>query len=133
MQLITVCGQIVKGIDALSREQLAQIVASFGIANAAPVFSMVPSLVRIRSTKLLPTVTEEDKIVINNVQKVVEFLTAGNSKPRYSDQVFFNYLSAPAPFLRLNRFLLYLFSEFLLRLRLASTKEMEKNGKSIKW
>lgn len=67
--------QIVKAIDALSREQLVQITSLVGIRNAAPVFSMVP----LRPAALLPTITEEDRVILNNVQKVVQFLTAGTS------------------------------------------------------
>ena len=75
--------QIVKAIDALSREQLVQITAALGIRNAAPLFSMVP----VRPAALLPTITEEDKVILNNVQKVVQFLTSGTSKSTI-DQVF---------------------------------------------
>jgi aarF domain-containing kinase len=67
--------EIVKAIDAVSREQLIQIAASFGLGNATPVFSMVP----VRARALLPTITEEDRVILNNVEKVVKFLTAGNN------------------------------------------------------
>ena len=72
--------QIVKGIDALSREQLVQITTALGIRNSAPIFSMVPTFGRLRPAGLLPTITEEDKVILNNVQKVLEFLTGGGSK-----------------------------------------------------
>ncbi|XP_060180486.1 uncharacterized protein LOC132610218 [Lycium barbarum] len=72
--------EIVKGIDALSREQLVQITAFLGIGNAMPVFSMVPAaLVPIRPAALVPYVTEEDRVVLNNVQKIIQFLAAGNA------------------------------------------------------
>lgn len=71
--------QIVKGIDALSREQLVQITTALGIGNSTPIFSMVPTFGRLRPAGLLPTVTEEDKVILSNVQKVVEFLTGGGS------------------------------------------------------
>ena len=67
--------QIVKAIDAVSREQLIQIAASFGVGNATPVFSMVP----VRARALLPTITEEDRVILNNVEKVVKFLTSGTA------------------------------------------------------
>jgi len=67
----------VKAIDAISREQLIQIAASFGIGNATPVFSMVP----VRARALLPTITEEDRVILNNVEKVVKFLTSGTATP----------------------------------------------------
>ncbi|XP_031482683.1 uncharacterized protein LOC116252511 [Nymphaea colorata] len=70
--------EIVKGIDAVSREQLTQISAALGVQSSAPIFSMVRTLGPLRPTALLPTVTEEDKVVLNNVQKVAEFLTSGS-------------------------------------------------------
>ncbi|KAK4356877.1 hypothetical protein RND71_022487 [Anisodus tanguticus] len=72
--------EIVKGIDALTREQLVQITAFLGIGNAIPVFSMVrAALVPIRPAALVPYVTEEDRVILNNVQKVIQFLAAGNA------------------------------------------------------
>ncbi|PQQ07535.1 uncharacterized protein Pyn_07642 [Prunus yedoensis var. nudiflora] len=50
--------EIVKGIDAVTREQL----------------------------QLLPTITEEDRVILNNVQTILEFLTAGSSLSRTSNQ-----------------------------------------------
>ncbi|XP_057959157.1 uncharacterized protein LOC131151772 [Malania oleifera] len=80
--------EIVKGVDAVTREQLVQIMAILGIRNAAPIFSMVPVLGPIRPAAFLPTITEEDKVILNNVQKIVEFLTAGSSLSRASNQDF---------------------------------------------
>lgn len=80
--------QIVKGIDAVSREQLVQIIAFLGIGNVTPVFSLVPSLGPFRTAALLPTITEEDKVILNNVQKIVQFLAAGSAAP--SNQVMAN-------------------------------------------
>nr|XP_016503324.1 PREDICTED: uncharacterized protein sll0005 [Nicotiana tabacum] len=71
--------EIVKGIDALTREQMVQIMAFLGIRNAIPVFSMVPAFVPIKPAALVPSVTEEDRVILNNVQKVVQFLTAGTA------------------------------------------------------
>jgi aarF domain-containing kinase len=79
--------QIVKGIDAVTRDQLVQIMSVLGVGNAAPVFSMVPAFGPLKPAGLLPTITEEDKVILNNVQKVVEFLTAGSSISRTSNQV----------------------------------------------
>ena len=45
--------QIVKAIDAVSREQLLQIASSFGVRNPTLIFSMVP----VRPGALLCTVT----------------------------------------------------------------------------
>lgn len=76
-----------KGIDAVTREQLVQIMAALGLPNVSPVFSMVPSFGPIKPAALLPTVTEEDRVILNNVRTVVEFLTAGSSISRTSNQV----------------------------------------------
>ncbi|GAB4844096.1 hypothetical protein Ancab_014061 [Ancistrocladus abbreviatus] len=73
--------EIVKGIDAVTREQLVQIMAASGVRNVAPVFSMVPVFGPIRPAAFLPTVTEEDKIILNNVEKIIAFLAAGSSVP----------------------------------------------------
>ncbi|OVA14177.1 Protein kinase domain [Macleaya cordata] len=79
--------EIVKGIDAVSREQMVQIMAALGIGNSFSIMnSMVPALGPLRPAVLLPTVTEEDRIILNNVQKVVEFLAAGTSKSRTTSQ-----------------------------------------------
>ncbi|PSR98449.1 UbiB domain protein [Actinidia chinensis var. chinensis] len=78
--------EIVKGIDAVTREQLVRIMAVLGIGNAPPVFSMVRALGPIRTAALIPTITEEDTVILNNVQKILEFLTAGSSVPRSSNQ-----------------------------------------------
>lgn len=77
--------QIVKSIDAVAREQLVQIMAILGVGNAAPIFSMVPA--PFKPAAFLPTITEEDKVILNNVQKVAEFLTAGTSLSSTSTQV----------------------------------------------
>ncbi|GMY26857.1 Protein kinase [Fagus crenata] len=71
--------EIVKGIDAITRDQLVQLLSVLGAGNAAPVFSMVPAFGPFKPAALLPTITEEDKVILNNVQKVVGFLTTGSS------------------------------------------------------
>lgn len=76
--------EIVKSIDAVAREQLVQIMAILGVGNAAPIFSMVPA--PFKPAAFLPTITEEDKVILNNVQKVAEFLTAGTSISSTSTQ-----------------------------------------------
>ncbi|XP_078152856.1 uncharacterized protein LOC144548045 [Carex rostrata] len=65
--------EILKAIDAISRDQLVQVATALGIRNPVPVFGMAP----VRTTALLPTITAEDKVILNNVEKVVKFLTAG--------------------------------------------------------
>ncbi|KAK7355361.1 hypothetical protein VNO80_14616 [Phaseolus coccineus] len=79
--------EIVKGIDAITREQLVRTMSLLGIQNATPVFSMVPTLGPFKTAALIPSITEEDEVILNNVQMVVEFLTAGSSLSRTSDQV----------------------------------------------
>ncbi|GAB2267254.1 hypothetical protein Dimus_002239 [Dionaea muscipula] len=71
--------EIVKGIDAITRDQLVRIMAMLGLGNASPVFSIVPAFGPIGPSALLPTVTEEDRIILNNMEKIVAFLTAGSS------------------------------------------------------
>lgn len=78
--------EIVKGIDAVTREQLVRVMAVLGFGNAPPVFSMIPSFGPIRTAALIPTITEEDKVILNNVQKILEFLTAGTTAKRSSNQ-----------------------------------------------
>ncbi|KAF4370850.1 hypothetical protein G4B88_012650 [Cannabis sativa] len=78
--------EIVKGIDAVTREQLVRTMALLGLGNATPIFSMAPTFGPFKPAGLLPTVTEEDKVILNNVQKVVEFLTAGTSIPKPSNE-----------------------------------------------
>lgn len=73
--------EIVKGIDAITREQLVQILALLGVGNASPVFSLVPGPFKPPAA-LVPTVTEEDRVILNNVEKILEFLTAGSSISR---------------------------------------------------
>lgn len=79
--------QIVKAIDAVTREQLVRLMSIFGIRNATPVFNMVPSIGPFKPVALLPTITEEDRVILNNVQKILEFLTAGSSISTASNEV----------------------------------------------
>lgn len=79
--------QIVKGIDAVTRDQLVQILSVLGIRNAVPVFSLVPAFGPFKPAALVPTINDEDKVILNNVQKVVEFLTTGSAISRTSNQV----------------------------------------------
>ncbi|CAM8893387.1 unnamed protein product [Rhodiola kirilowii] len=78
--------EIVKGIDAVTREQLVQLMSGLGIRSPNPVFSMVPAFGSFRTTALVPTITQEDRIILNNVQKIVEFLTEGTSISRQPGQ-----------------------------------------------
>ncbi|XP_042516583.1 uncharacterized protein sll0005 isoform X2 [Macadamia integrifolia] len=78
--------EIVKGIDAVSREQLVQIMATLGIGNSAPIFTMVPAFGPFKPATFIPTITDEDRVTLKNVQKVVEFLTAGTLNSKTLDQ-----------------------------------------------
>lgn len=64
-----------------------RIMAILGLGNATPIFSLAPTFGPFKPAGLLPTITEEDKVILSNVQKVVEFLTAGSSISRTSNQV----------------------------------------------
>ena len=71
-----------------------QAMAVFGFRNATPIFGMLPpTLGPFKPAALLPSVTEEDKVILNNVQKVIEFLTARSSMSNNPDQVRFKNLS----------------------------------------
>lgn len=76
-----------KGIDAVTRDQLVQVMAVLGLGNAAPIFSMVPTLGPFKPAALIPSVTEEDRVILNNVEMIAEFLTGGSITSRTSNQV----------------------------------------------
>eukprot|EP00873_Tetraselmis_striata_P029537 jgi/Tetstr1/449801/TSEL_036865.t1 len=64
--------EAVKSLDALSRDQLRTLVLSLGLGNA-----LVPvPLPGMRSSlSLAPSITEEDRVVISNLDKLLTFLT----------------------------------------------------------
>lgn len=66
--------------------------AILGFGNATPVFSMVPTFGLFKPAGLLPTITEEDRVILNNVQTILEFLTAGSSLSRTSNQVLTSFM-----------------------------------------
>eukprot|EP00775_Hariotina_reticulata_P008944 gene8944-9121_t len=68
--------EVVKSIDALSREQLVLLVQQLGLSSV-----QVPVLLpgaKQTFVPLSPTLSEEDKQVVENVVKVVNFLTKGS-------------------------------------------------------
>ncbi|KAL2632941.1 hypothetical protein R1flu_004420 [Riccia fluitans] len=69
--------EVVKGIDAISREQLARVMVGLGIDRLRPVLSPVPVPGLIRPFAIVPTVTPEDETVLNNVRRIVAFLSFG--------------------------------------------------------
>eukprot|EP00877_Chromochloris_zofingiensis_P007733 jgi/Chrzof1/3212/Cz12g16050.t1_COQ8 len=69
--------ELVKSIDALSREQLAALVLRLGLEGVRlPV--LLPGAARA-FVPLTPQITIEDRLVVDNVAKIVSFLTRGTS------------------------------------------------------
>lgn len=69
--------EAVKGIDALSRDNAATVLARFGLGDArVPLFlpgSLAPTQVRVS-----PNVTAEDKATVESVTKLLNFLLRGS-------------------------------------------------------
>ncbi|CAK9230427.1 unnamed protein product [Sphagnum jensenii] len=78
--------EVVKGIDAITREQLAQLVVISGLDRLNPVLSSMILPGGLRPTILIPVVTQEDEIVLNNVRCIVGFLSAGTPSSRSLSQ-----------------------------------------------
>ncbi|KAG0564360.1 hypothetical protein M758_8G100000 [Ceratodon purpureus] len=70
--------EIVKGIDAVTREELAKVVMSLGLQRFDPIISSFTLPGFRRQVSLVPTVTSDDQIVLNNVRRIVAFLTSGS-------------------------------------------------------
>lgn len=69
--------ELVKSIDALSREQLLQLLTTLGLQNASlPV--LIPGASRL-FLPLAPPLSPEDRQVVDNVAKLVNFLAGGNT------------------------------------------------------
>ncbi|GAB4818789.1 hypothetical protein N2152v2_005835 [Parachlorella kessleri] len=69
--------ELVRSIDALSREQLLQLLTVLGLQNAR-----LPLLLpgaRKLFLAVAPTITPEDRRVVENVAKLVDFLTGGST------------------------------------------------------
>lgn len=69
--------ELVKSIDALSREQLRGLIASLGLERV-----MVPIPLPFASKPLVPlapVVSDEDRQVIANISKIMDFLLGGNA------------------------------------------------------
>ena len=71
-----VLDEVVKSIDALSRDQLVLLASSLGVSSLAV---PVPLPGAINSLQLVPEVSEEDRKQVENVTKMVQFLVAGGS------------------------------------------------------
>ena len=76
-----------KGIDAVSREQLTQLIVTFGFDRMIPSLSSVPAFSFLRPTFLLPSITAEDQVVLNNTRRVLSFLIEGTPAENTEDQV----------------------------------------------
>ncbi|XWS22390.1 hypothetical protein CRYUN_Cryun29cG0029900 [Craigia yunnanensis] len=55
---------------------------------------MVPTVGPFKPAGLLPSITEEDRIILNYVEKILEFLTAGSSISATSNQEGVNVVQA---------------------------------------
>lgn len=78
---------MVKGIDAVTREQLARLVVLLGLDRFNPILSTMTLPGLRRSVSLTPTVTQEDEIVLNNVRRIVAFLSSGSKASQSFAQV----------------------------------------------
>ena len=81
-----------KGIDAVSREQLTQLIVTFGFDRMIPSLSSVPAFSFLRPAFLLPSITAEDQVVLNNTRRVLSFLIEGTPAEKTQDQVMIYYL-----------------------------------------
>lgn len=78
---------MVKGIDAVTREQLARLVVLLGLDRFNPILSTMTLPGLRRSVSLTPTVTQEDEIVLNNMRRIVAFLSSGSKASQSFAQV----------------------------------------------
>eukprot|EP01024_Parvocaulis_polyphysoides_P057373 TRINITY_DN60_c0_g2_i1.p1 TRINITY_DN60_c0_g2~~TRINITY_DN60_c0_g2_i1.p1 ORF type:complete len:216 (-),score=45.10 TRINITY_DN60_c0_g2_i1:595-1242(-) len=70
--------ELVRSIDALSRDQIQQLYVNLGLKGVQiPVF--LPG-VKVRALPLTPHVSEEDKLVVENVTKLILFLVGGEAR-----------------------------------------------------
>jgi len=68
--------EAVKAVDAMSRDQLRRLVSSLGLEKAmVPV--LIPGAAKAR-TELAPALTEEDVVVLDNMEKFLTFLLNRN-------------------------------------------------------
>eukprot|EP00249_Psilotum_nudum_P018128 c26650_g1_i1 orf=156-2624(+) len=76
--------EVVKGIDAISRQQLLQLVMNLKLDQITPLLNRMPAMGPFRSKLFLPTVTvtAEDEAVLKNVKKVIDFLMIEASTPK---------------------------------------------------
>ncbi|EEH59033.1 uncharacterized protein MICPUCDRAFT_32463 [Micromonas pusilla CCMP1545] len=68
--------EAVKGIDALSRDNAAKVLAQVGLADAR--LPLLLPLSGIRSVRVSPSVTAEDRATVESVTKLLNFLLRGS-------------------------------------------------------
>jgi hypothetical protein len=60
----------------VTREELARVVMSLGLQRFDPIISSFTLPGFRRPVSLVPTVTREDEVVLNNVRRIMAFLAA---------------------------------------------------------
>jgi aarF domain-containing kinase len=66
----------------VTREELARVVMSLGLQRFDPIISSFTLPGFRRPVSLVPTVTREDEVVLNNVRRIMAFLAAGSPASR---------------------------------------------------
>lgn len=74
--------QVVKGIDAVTREELAKVVLSLGLQRFDPLINSLLLPAFRRPLSVVPIVTREDEVVLNNMRRIVAFLSKGSPAAR---------------------------------------------------
>ncbi|KAK9160339.1 hypothetical protein Syun_006680 [Stephania yunnanensis] len=69
--------EIVKGIDAVSREQMLQVMAMLGMGNFGPFFSLISP---VGARALERYIATEDKMIMNHLRLIFTFVTSGLSR-----------------------------------------------------
>ena len=69
--------EAVKGIDALSRDNAARVLAQVGLGDAT-VPLLLPGALLPRSVRLSPKVTDDDRATVESVTKLLNFLLKGS-------------------------------------------------------
>jgi len=66
----------------VTREELARVVLSLGLQRFDPLInSLLPPAFR-KPVSVVPTVTREDEVVLNNMRRILAFLSAGSPAAR---------------------------------------------------
>ena len=70
--------ELVKSIDALSREQAVGLLVRLGVPAGVRLPLLLPGA-KAMSVPLAPTLTEEDRKVVENITKMLNFLSRGSA------------------------------------------------------